>query len=65
MCCAAAEDTCLYSRTSSAGVLAFIYCATIFIHMGSSSRGQMLGKPTKSELKLHYNHHDFNQGLAL
>lgn len=37
--------TCVHPRRISAGALALLYCVSIFIHMGSSSRGQMLGNP--------------------
>lgn len=37
--------TCVHPWSISAGVLTLLYCVSIFIHMGSSSRGQMLGNP--------------------
>lgn len=37
--------TCVRPWSASAAVLTLLYCVSIFIHMGSSSRGQMLGNP--------------------
>lgn len=37
--------TCTHPLSISAGVLTLLYCVCIFIHLGSSSRGQMLGNP--------------------
>lgn len=37
--------TCVLPWSLFAGVLTLLYCVSIFIHMGSSLRGQMLGNP--------------------
>lgn len=37
--------TCVHPWSISAGVLILLYRVSIFIHMGFSSRGQMLGNP--------------------
>lgn len=56
--------TCVHPWSATAGALALLYCLFSVVWV-PPLEDRCWGKPTKSELKPHYNHCDFNQGLAL
>lgn len=65
MHCEVAACTCVNPCNISAG-RAYTPILPVYFHSyGFLLSRTDVGKPTKSELKPHYNHRDFNQGLAL